>query len=132
MTADRYPNNFNCSNTNNLRDELSTFNGPAPKSVVLGKVAGRILAFISLNGIGGVIVYDVSNPFGPKMVDYVNTRNFTETFSFETAGDLGPAGLSFIGADESPIGKPLLAVANETSGSVTIFRVDKQSSSSAQ
>jgi hypothetical protein len=66
------------------------------------------------------------------MVDYMNTRDFTNPFSFETAGDLGPTGLMFIGADESPIGKPLLAVANETSGSVTIFKVNKHSSSAAQ
>ena len=39
------------------------------------------------------------------------------------AGDLGPEGLCFIAADESPVGEPLLVVGNEVSGSTTIYRV---------
>ena len=94
--------------------------------MVLGKVAGRTLAFIGFERIGGIIVYDVSAPFSPELVDYVNTRNFGGKFDFTTAGDLGPEGLKFISAEDSPTGKPLLVVANEVSGSVTLFQINKR------
>lgn len=40
------------------------------------------------------------------------------------AGDLGPEGIAFIPADQSPIRKPLLAVGNEVSGTTTLFQID--------
>ena len=40
-------------------------------------------------------------------------------------GDLGPEGLTFIPADESPNGRPLLVVANEVSGSTTVYEVSE-------
>lgn len=128
LTAALYPTGFNASNSNNNRDDRSDNKGPEPEGVVLGKVAGRMLAFIGFERIGGVALYDISNPFEPKLVDYANTRTFADPFDFETAGDLGPEGLCFISAEESPIGKPLLAVANEVSGSVTLFQIDKRNS----
>ena len=39
------------------------------------------------------------------------------------AGDLGPEGLAFIPAASSPTGAPLLAVANEVSGTTTLFSI---------
>ena len=39
------------------------------------------------------------------------------------AGDLGPEGLEFIPAAESPDGKNLLISANEISGTVTVMEV---------
>jgi DNA-binding beta-propeller fold protein YncE len=127
VTAALYPWNFNCNNTSNTRDDRSDNKGPEPEGVVLGKVAGRMLAFIGCERIGGIFVYNVSDPFNPGLMNYVNTRTFANPFSYETAGDLGPEGLKFISADDSPSGKPLLVVANETSGSVTIFEIVKYS-----
>ena len=46
-------------------------------------------------------------------------------FDFATAGDLGPEGLTFIDAHDSPNDKPLLVVANEISGSTTIFEINR-------
>jgi len=41
----------------------------------------------------------------------------------DEAGDLGPEGILFIDASESPNGQNLLAVANEVSGTITLYSV---------
>ncbi len=122
--ATLYPGYFNADNTGIKADNRSDNKGPEPEGVVLGKVAGRVLAFIGLERIGGIMVYDVSDPFQPHLVDYVNNRTFADSSDLAVAGDLGPEGLKFIGADESPNGKPMLAVASEISGTVTLFQIN--------
>ena len=125
LTAAIFPRNFNASHSNNTFDNRSPSKGPEPEGVAVGKVAGRTLAFIGLERIGGVAVYDVTNPFDVHLVDYVNTRSFAGSFNFATSGDLGPEGLHFISADDSPNGKPLLVMAHEISGSTVIFQINK-------
>jgi hypothetical protein len=72
-------------------------------------------------------VYDISNPAAPSFVQYVNKRDFTEAPETPEAGDLGPEGLLFISARDSPKGRPLLVVGNETSGTTTIFEIRSSS-----
>ena len=45
-------------------------------------------------------------------------------------GDLGPEGLLFISANNSPIEKPLVVAANEVSGTTTIFSVESAAAES--
>lgn len=125
LTAFVNPTNFNASHTSNSRDSRSTSKGPEPEGLVIGKVYGRTLVFIGFERVGGVAVYDITNPYAPELVDYINFRNFTNPFDFATAGDLGPEGLTFIDANDSPNDKPLLVVANEISGSTTIFEINR-------
>jgi DNA-binding beta-propeller fold protein YncE len=125
LTALALPLNFNASSTANTFDGRSTSKGPEPEGLAVGKAYGRTLAFIGFERIGGIAVYDISDPFAPQFVDYVNNRNFTNPFDFATAGDLAPEGLKFISADDSPNGKPLLAVAHEVSGTTTIYQIEK-------
>jgi hypothetical protein len=95
--------------------------------VVIGKVFGNTYAFIGLERIGGVVVFDVSDPKAPEFVQYVNSRNFDVAPNTSEAGDLGPEGLLFIDAHDNPNGKPLLVVGNEISGMTTIYEIKSTS-----
>ena len=61
-------------------------------------------------------------------VDYLNTRNDWTTKSpaavLAQVGDLGPEGLVFIPASDSPNGKPLLLVGYEVSGSTSVIQLN--------
>ena len=91
------------------------------------KSPGTPYAFIGLERIGRVAVFDVSDPAAPKFIEYVNNRNFDAEIEDEqgnpTARDLGPEGLLFISHDASPNGRPLLVVGNEISGTTTIYQI---------
>jgi len=126
LTAAVFPTRFNASHGNNSFDNRSPSKGPEPEGLAVGKAFGRTLAFIAFERMGGIAMYDVSNPFDPSLLDYVNTRIFESSFNFATAGDLGPEGVTFISADNSPNGKPLIAVAHEISGSTVIYQVNKR------
>jgi hypothetical protein len=108
---------FNASNDNNTFDDRSPAKGPEPESVVTAKFGTKTFAFIGLERVGGVMVYDVSNPAAPVYVTYLNTRT-------GATGDRGPEGLLFIKAADSPNGKPLLIVSNETSGTTAVFQIN--------
>jgi predicted extracellular nuclease len=115
LTASLVPASFN-SNQNPAAssfDSRSDDKGPEPEGVTIGVVNGRTYAFVGLERVGGVLVYDVTTPTSPAFVDYINTP-----------GDLGPEGLTFIPAAGSPNGKPLLAVTNEVSRTTTIYQFD--------
>ena len=119
-----------CSDFNSTNDENQSFDnrsddkGPEPEGVVVGKVKGRYYAFVGLERVGGIMVFDVTQPESTRYVDYINNRDFSvEDVEEEDAGDLGPEGLVFIKADDSPTGVPLLVVGNEVSGSTTIYEV---------
>jgi DNA-binding beta-propeller fold protein YncE len=124
--AQIYPANFNATHDSNALDSRSSSKGPEPEGVVLGKAFGRTYAFIGLERIGGVMVYDITNPFDVQFVNYANNRNFANPFAFATAGDLGPEGLVFIKAEDSPTGSPLLVTANEISGTTTIYAITRE------
>jgi hypothetical protein len=87
-------------------------------------VYSKTYAFIGLERVGGIMVYDITTPRNPKFVEYVNNRDFDGDAEAGTAGDLGPEGLTFIAPADSPNGRPLLVVANEVSGTTTIFQID--------
>jgi len=116
---------FNTTPTENTFESRSDDKGPEPEGVVLGEVSGRTYAFVGLERVGGVMVYDVTDPHAPVHVQYLNNRDFSAEPGTRAAGDLGAEGLAFVEGDDSPLpGVPLLAVANEVSGSTTLYRVD--------
>lgn len=125
IIAQRYPAHFNSNHAASDFDTRSDNKGPEPEDVKIGEINGRYYAFIGLERIGGVMVWDVTDPTAPVFEQYVNHRDFSGSGPAGTAGDLGAEGLAFIPAQDSPIGQPLLVVANEVSGTTTIFLVSE-------
>jgi len=123
ITAAAIPNFFNASNSNNNFDNRSDDKGPEPEGLAIGTFRDRTFAFIGLERIGGVMVYEVTNPESPNFIQYINTRDFTVD-PRSNLTDSGPEGLIFIDGVDSPNGKPLLVVSNEVSQTTAIFEVD--------
>ena len=108
---------FNASHDNNTADGRSAAKGPEPEGVVVAQFGTRHFAFIGLERVGGVMVYDVTVPGGASFVTYFNPRS-------GATGDRGPEGLAFIPASQSPNGKPLLIVGHEVSGTTTVLQIN--------
>ena len=128
LTAGLYPDNFNASNDSNGFEDRSDNKGPEPEAVSIAKLWGRIYAFIGLERIGGVAVYDIGNPEAPEFVTYINNRDFTasdEELALGQGRDLGPESVVIIPSEDSPTEQPLMVVANEVSGTTSIFKIVK-------
>jgi DNA-binding beta-propeller fold protein YncE len=123
QVANRFPANFNVSSTSNTLDNRSDNKGPEPEGLAIGTIGTTTYAFIGLERIGGVMVYDITNPQAPSFVSFTNERKFSETPAAGKGGDLAPEGIHFIPAGSSPTGKALLVVGNETSGTSTVYQV---------
>jgi len=118
------PDDFNSTNDeNDSFDNRSDDKGPEPEGLALGKLFGRTYAFVGLERIGGIMVYDLSNPRAPVFQSYVNNRDFSVDAESAQAGDLGPEGLTFVPWWQSPTWKPLLIVGNEVSGTTTVYQI---------
>ena len=121
---------FNSTNDENGSfDDRSDDKGPEPEGVVVGKYKGKAYAFVGLERVGGIMVFDISKPKKPKPIYYEPARDSSVDpvndgdMTVSEAGDLGPEGLVFIRKEHSPIDHPLLVVGNEVSGTTTIYRV---------
>ncbi|MFI7277822.1 choice-of-anchor I family protein [Streptomyces sp. NPDC049879] len=123
LIAERYPDDFNTDNTENDPDSRSDAKGPEPEGVTVGTVRGTTYAFAGLERVGGVVAYDLSDPRDPELAGYVNSRDFSGDPEAGTAGDLGPEGLTFVPAHDSPNGRALLIVGHETSGTTAIYQI---------
>ena len=123
ITAETLADYFNCSNDDISMDDRSGKKGPEAESVVVGEVNGKTYAFIGLERIGGVMVYDITDPANAEFVNYINSRDFSD----DIAGDVSPEGLCFIPAGESLSGNAELLAAHEVSGTVAIYELTAKS-----
>ena len=119
ITAKLLPDYFNCSNDDISFKDRSGKKGPEAEDVKMMMIDGKATAFIGLERIGGVMMYDISNPANPTYSDYINLRNFSD----DIAGSVSPEGLCAISSKDSPTNKPMLLVANEVSGDVNVIEV---------
>ncbi|PTM59864.1 choice-of-anchor I family protein [Desmospora activa] len=125
IIADALPQYFNSNNNEASFDTRSDDKGPEPESAIVGQVGEKLYAFVGLERVGGVMVYDLSQPQKPRFVTYFNSRDFEKGTSVE-AGDVGPEGLAFLSAEQSPTGEPILLVANEVSGTVAAISIQEK------
>ncbi len=127
ITSERFGINFNNTNDENEPENRSDDAGPEPEALAVGEIDGRYYAFIGLERVGGIMVYDITDPAAPVFEEYANDRNFDTSLDPSTGddiGDLGPEGIEFISAEDSPIDEPMIAVSNEVSGTTTLYRVN--------
>ena len=123
IQAANRPELFNVSNNNNLVDDRSDDKGPEPEGIAVGRIGERAYAFIGCERDGTIYMYDVTDPRNPRFVARADNRIHTGDPAQGTAGDLGPEGITFVPAAESPTRRPLVLVANEISGTMTIWEV---------
>jgi hypothetical protein len=136
ITAEFFPDDFNSDNAeNDSFDTRSDNKGPEPEGVAVARLFGRTYAFIALERIGGIMVYDITDPFQVFFETYLSTRDFAVSECLEVngecttnpaVGDLGPEVTHVIEADDSPNGKDLLLVAHEVSGTTTVYEIVKK------
>jgi hypothetical protein len=131
ITAALIPDYFNSNNDDNDSfDSRSDDKGPEPEGITVGEIENRTYAFIGLERVGGIMIYDITNPRKVEFSQYINNRDYTVPAELDDgstnplAGDMGPEGITFIAEDDSPTDTPLLVVGNEVSGTTTIYSVD--------
>ena len=90
-------------------DGRSDAKGVEPEGVVLGTIGHRTIAFIGLERVDAVAVYDVTNPYAPQFLQLLKS------------GD-APEGLVFVSATDSPNGESLFIVSSEDDGTVKVFQ----------
>lgn len=121
ISASIHGNTFNNNNSKNEGDSRSANKGPEPEALTVGQVGDKTYAFIGLERMGGIFVYDVTNPYDTKFVDYVINRELTE--GGDLIGDSGPEGMVFVDASNSPTGNAIVIIGNEISGTVSVWQV---------
>lgn len=130
ITANEYPNDFNSGNDENDDFEGRSDNkGPEPEAVEIVVNGDNVYALIGLERIGGVMVYNVTNPNNPTFEQYINNRDFSVVnaelngATNDSIGDLGVEDVLYISNVKSNSSKHYAVTSNEISGTITVFEV---------
>lgn len=124
ITASVHGNAFNNNEDENKGDTRSDDKGAEPEALTLGKVGDRLFAFVGLERMGGIMVFDITNPYDVKFQDYFYNRGLEP--SADITGDLAPEGMTFVPAAQSATNEALLIVGNEISGSIAVWEITTQ------
>lgn len=89
-------------------DNRSDDKGVEPEGITLGKVGNKNIAFVGMERVDAVAVYDVTKPEAPSFLQLLKS------------GD-APEGVLFVSAANSPTGKSLLIVSSEDDGVLKIY-----------
>ncbi|TMO28268.1 choice-of-anchor I family protein [Pseudoalteromonas sp. S4741] len=124
VTASVHGNAFNNNEDENKGDTRSDDKGAEPEALTLGKVGNRLFAFVGLERMSGIMVFDITNPYDVKFQDYFYNRGLEP--SADISGDLAPEGMTFVPAAQSATNEALLIVGNEISGSIAVWEITTQ------
>jgi hypothetical protein len=109
---------FNASHDDLVFKKRSASKGPEPEGVAVATIAGNLYAFVSMERIGGLMLFNINNPAAPQFVQYVNNRSTTAL-----TGDRGPEGIIYVKQSDSPTGKALIVLGNEVSSTVSVYEI---------
>ena len=121
ITASVHGEAFNNNEDENEGDTRSDDKGAEPEALTIGTIDERTFAFIGLERMGGIMVYDITNPYDVQFEDYFYNRGVIE--GADITGDLAPEGMVFVPAEQSATNKPLLIIGNEISGSIAVWQI---------
>ncbi len=112
--AELTPELFNANNASaGDFDERSDNKGAEPEGVTTATINGKSYAFVGLERVGGIMLYDISEP----------ALSTFESYQPATDGDVAPEGLLFIAAADNATGHDLLLVSYEDTGTIGVFRL---------
>jgi len=107
LLATQFPSNW--------EDGRSDDKGPEPESITIAQIGDWFYALVGLERTSGLMVFDITDPTGPQFQSYITALD-----------DVSPEGLSFtlLGMfPDRPGGFGYVAVANEVSGTTTLYTV---------
>lgn len=109
--------NANYEDFNDIEvDGRSDDKGPEVESIEVGTIGNQTYAFVGLERVGGVMIYNITNPTTPQ---------FTQYLYDEENKDISPEGITFVSSEDSPTGKPMLMVSFELSGTTSTFELNE-------
>ena len=111
-------------------DQASSSRGPEPKGVAVGKVGDLPYAFVSLEAMGGVMMYQlnigdtVPEP-GASFTAYASNRFFNASPGTDvcTVGDLGTEDVLYLDKDDTGSGFDAVICANDFTGTLATYGV---------
>jgi hypothetical protein len=113
---------FNASNTSGtaVSKNRSDDKGPEPEGVATAVINGNHYLFVSLERVGGVMLFNVDVPSAPVYVGYYNNRSV----GANSGPDRGAEGIIIIKKEDSPTGHDIVILANEISSTLSIFDIN--------
>jgi hypothetical protein len=114
-------NFFNASNSAGAAaaKNRSDDKGPEPEGVATAFINGNNYLFVSLERVGGVLLFNIDNPAIPVYAGYYNNRTLAAN-----GPDRGAEGIIYIKAEASPNGQDIVILANEVSSTLSVFQVN--------
>lgn len=112
---------FNASNSSGtaVSKNRSDDKGPEPEGVATAVINGNHYLFVSLERVGGVMLFNVDVPSAPVYVGYYNNRT-----AAANGPDRGAEGIIIIKKEDSPTGNDIVILANEISSTLSIFDIN--------